>query len=90
MSWKLTSPGRLYDRAEEYVVYYHLDSGNTHMINGLATDILTALAGGPRNTEELCRLDSPELEGMATADAHSHIETMMQQLQVVDLVEPCL
>jgi len=87
MRWRLTSPGKFYDRDEAVVVYFHPASGDTHLLTGFASELLKRLHDSPVELRSL--VDAfPDLEGDIPEDERlDAVEATLDQLAELDLVE---
>lgn len=85
--WRLAGPVRFYDRGEGPVVCYAIDSGDTHLINPLASRLLGALASAAEAT-----MAEPQLLATLSAGSPgealslSELQSLLSDLAAADLV----
>lgn len=80
-SWALSGPVKFYDRGEGLVVCYRPDSGDTHLVNAEAAEILQTLGRHPMTETRLRETLVPG--GVAGASA---LRQLLDDLARVDLV----
>ena len=70
------------------MVVYHLDSGNTHLLNPTAGQVLKYLAQGPTNASDLARQLAAENNLEADAELNYNIDRLLGYLDSLGLIEP--
>jgi PqqD family protein of HPr-rel-A system len=87
MDWHLTSPGKLYDRNESLLVYFHFASGNTHLISEFAGELLAFLRETPCSSERVCDRFEGRFTDIDAFDRAQVIDDNLQALEAIDLIE---
>lgn len=88
MAWRLTSPGREYNRDEGLAIYFHPASGNTHLISDLAASVLRVMAAGPLSNEDLVACHAEALGELDITERVRLIDDVLRELTIINLVEP--
>jgi PqqD family protein of HPr-rel-A system len=87
-TWSWKTPTLLWKSWGEEVIVFNLASGNTHLLNPVAAQVLRALERKPANTFEL----SSQIAASANIDADEefiqHVEQLVTNLDELGLVEP--
>lgn len=68
-------------------VVYHRGSGDTHLIDEAAADVLRALGRRPMDVGALASLVGPALD-YPEADAEAYVRELLKELARLALVEP--
>ena len=87
MTWRLTSPGREYNRDEGVAIYFHPASGNTHLVSDLAASVLRVMAAGPLSNEDLVAFHAEALAEVGATERPGLIDEILRDLAIIDLVE---
>lgn len=80
-SWALSGPIKFYDRSEGLVVCYRPDSGDTHLVNAEAAEVLRMLGRHPLDETRLW--EALSLDGVAV---ESELRQLLADLARVELV----
>ena len=62
MKYRVEVPGRFHDCGEESVVYFDLQSGDTHLVSDFAAHIIALLADRTMDIQELVTAVAPDIE----------------------------
>ena len=83
MIWRAQTTGRFYDPGEGQVVYFDLDSGDTHLLSDVAAHLLEMLQDRPLTLEELAaNFDEGTAEETAGA-----LRAVLEELVALDILE---
>lgn len=89
MQWRLSGPGRVFDRGEGLLVYFHVPSGDTHLLSALAGRVLAELKPGECSVASLTHSLQDALEPGTSVDRELQLEGVLHDLAAIDLVEEC-
>ena len=88
-TWKATGEEGLHWRRwqGDYIVFNPL-SGNTHLLDIVAGNLLIAILAGQMATDELTEKISTFLEVEADAKVSAHVVSILEKLDELGLIEP--
>lgn len=70
------------------MVVYHLDSGNTHLLNPIAGQVLKLLADGPADATSIARQLAGQIDLESDAELDDNVAGLLSQLDSLGLIEP--
>ena len=73
---------------EDGVVVYHVDSGNTHLLNPVAGQVLKILAAAPADSTTIAHQLAREINVASDSELDYTISCLMNHLDSLGLVEP--
>ena len=73
---------------EDGVVVYNLDSGNTHLLNPIAGQVLNYLSQYPAHATALASRLAAENDLVADAELNYNIDRLLGYLDSLGLIEP--
>ena len=91
MKWQIISSEQaLYFHSwdNEYVVYNSL-SGDTHLLNLTASQVLLKLQQSPADAITLAKLVAPTDQSKSQAELELQIEHLLAELNALNLIEKC-
>ena len=90
MKWRAPAASSLQYRSwdDEFIVYNSL-SGDTHLLNADAGQILLAVCGTPMDIPTLAALLAQSCQVEPEEEFHLQIERMLVELQALSLIETC-
>jgi len=86
MSWYMHSTGQIFDADEGAIVFFHPESGDTHLLNEFAACILRQLATGPMTTAELVEHLAPLMEADSQAALSDSVGIVLEELVALDIL----
>lgn len=87
MSYSVEVPGRFYDCGEESIVYFDVQTGDTHLVSDFAAHIIHLLTGRAMGFEMLLENLSAEVEADGFADMAAVLPDILAELVALDIVE---
>ena len=87
MNYSVAAPGRFYDRGEESIVYFDVQTGDTHLISSFAAHILQLLVKQPMDIDALMENLSLVIEDDDRPDLAEVIPNILEELISLDIVE---
>jgi PqqD family protein of HPr-rel-A system len=87
MQYKVELPGHFYDCGEESVVYFDLQTGDTHLVSDFAAHILRLLTGRAMGVDELVQLLLPDMEVEDPRNLATVIPDILEELVSLQIVE---
>ncbi len=87
MTWRVESPGQVYDAGEGSVVYFDPRSGDTHLLSDFAAYLLEQLGDGPLDTGELVARVAPDVEGGDPAEVQASVTAALEDLVSLDILK---
>ena len=73
---------------QDGVVVYNLDSGNTHLLNPIAGQVLKLLADGPADAATIARQLACQIELESDAELDYSVASLLNHLDSLGLIEP--
>ena len=73
---------------EDGVVVYHIDSGNTHLLNPFAGQVLKILAAAPADSTTIARQLAREINVASDSELDYTISCLLDHLDFLGLIEP--
>lgn len=73
---------------EDGLVVYHLDSGNTHLLNPIAGQVLKLLADGPADATSIARQLAGQIDLDSDAELDDNVLSLLNHLDSLGLIEP--
>lgn len=70
------------------VAIYHRGSGDTHLLDPLAAELLRALETGPRSDADLVSLLSELVSPQPESPPQAVVETILGELRRLNIIEP--
>lgn len=70
------------------MVVYHLDSGNTHLLNPIAGQVLKLLADGPADATSIARQLAGQIDLESDAELDDNVAGLLSHLDSLGLIEP--
>ncbi|NQX87741.1 MAG: HPr-rel-A system PqqD family peptide chaperone [Halioglobus sp.] len=86
MQWCIKTMGRFYDPNEDTVIYYDINSGDTHLLSDFAAYVITQFQEGPLTAEELTIKVSPCLETLDFSDLEKTIQDILEELSALNIL----
>ena len=87
MKYKVELPGQFYDCGEESVVYFDLQTGDTHLVSDFAAHILRLLTGRAMDIDELVERLLPDMEVADPRNLAAVIPAILEELVSLEIVE---
>jgi PqqD family protein of HPr-rel-A system len=89
--WKRADAGALEQRWwDDQLVVYHRGSGNTHLLNLLAGEVLDCLGQSPAGAAELAGRVAGRLDLQPDPDFLQRMEALLNELEELGIVEAVL
>jgi len=73
---------------QDGVVVYNLDSGNTHLLNPIAGQVLKLLAHGPADATSIARQLAGQIDLESDAELDYNVASLLNHLDSLGLIEP--
>jgi len=73
---------------QDGVVVYNLDSGNTHLLNPIAGQVLKLLAEAPADATTIARQLAREIDLASDAELDDNVAGLLNHLDYLGLIEP--
>ena len=73
---------------EDGVVVYNLDSGNTHLLNPIAGQVLKSLAEAPTDAPGIARRLAAEINLESDPELDYNVTGLLKHLDSLALIEP--
>lgn len=70
-------------------IVYHVESGDTHLLNHVAAQALRLLQDAPSNVSELAERVTAALGGVADETFMQHLGRLLAEFDESGLIEPC-
>ena len=70
------------------VVVYNLESGNTHLLNPIAGQVLKLLAEAPADSTRIARQLADQIYLASDAELDYNVASLLNQLDSLGLIEP--
>ncbi len=70
------------------VVVYHIDSGNTHLLNPTAGQVLAFLTDTPADSTTIARLLAEKIDLESNAELEYNVTSVLNHLDAIGLIEP--
>lgn len=86
MSWYVHSTGQIFDANEGPVVFFHPESGDTHLLGEFAACVLQQLAAGPMTTGELVEHLAPLMEADSRDALSDSVGIVLEELVALDIL----
>lgn len=80
------STGQIFDANEGSVVFFHPESGDTHLLSEFAACILQQLATGPMSTGKLIEHLGPLMEADSQTALEESVGIVLEELVALDIV----
>mgnify|MGYP003434900563 FL=1 len=87
MKWRVDSMGRFYDPAEDTVVYFDSQSGDTHLLSDFAAYIMQQLGDQHLSTEELVNRISPAIGSSNIPGLTMDVSGILEELVALDILK---
>ena len=88
MTWQIVSPGKFYNCGENTVIYFHPESGNTHLLSAFAGHLLQHLAPQPQDIDQLVEKCASAIPPAELPQLNAVITHLMTELVELDIVTP--
>jgi len=75
---------------EDGVVVYNLDSGNTHLLNPIAGQVLKLLADAPADATTVARRLAGQIDLDSDLELDYNVASLLNHLDSLGLIEPVL
>lgn len=87
--WRVPNPQRLLWRCwEDGCIVYHMDSGDTHELNDIASEALRCLSSAPLDGHLVSQLVAETLGFENGPEFEDHIRLLLESFDAVGLIEP--
>lgn len=87
--WQVSGPaGLAWVDWDEEVAVYHRGSGDTHLLDPLAAELLRALEQQPRSDADLVSLLSELVSPQPESPPQAVVETILGELRRLNIIEP--
>jgi len=73
---------------QDGVVVYNLDSGNTHLLNPIAGQVLKLLAEAPADATTIARQLARQIDLDSDAELDDNVAGLLNHLDYLGLIEP--
>lgn len=87
MLWHSCSDGLVYDRQEGLAVFFDKVSGNTHLVDEVAINILKVLSESPLSSSAIKNECIDHIGHISSVDQDQLIEDVLFELHSLDLIE---
>ena len=87
MKWQLVSPVRTFEDEGDYVVFYCAGSGDTHLLDPVASFVVGLLRDGSCSENELLQQLEARLDEVDSEQAEAALLGLLDQLQESEIVE---
>ena len=87
MKWRVDSMGRFYDPAEDTVVYFDSQSGDTHLLSDFAAYVMQQLDDQPLTTEELVNRISAAIGSSNIPELTMDVSRVLEELVALDILK---
>ncbi|TCS38584.1 PqqD family protein of HPr-rel-A system [Paucimonas lemoignei] len=89
MKWQVSFPQTLHvKRWDDEAIVYDAQSGNTHLLGAVATEVLAELLASPQDADSLTAMLFPEEANQTGDNAKESLEAILSQLAGISLISP--
>lgn len=87
--WHVPDPKRLLWRCwDDGCIVYHMDSGDTHELNDIATEALRCLSTASLDSHQVAQLVAGALHMENGPELEDHVRLLLDSFDAVGLIEP--
>ena len=87
MNYRVAMPGRFYDCGESSVVYFDLQTGDTHLVSDFAAHVIETLAIKPMDANTLIDAVAMDIATEDRPDLATVIPDILGELISLDIIE---
>jgi PqqD family protein of HPr-rel-A system len=87
MNYSVEVPGRFYDCGEESVVYFDLQTGDTHLVSTFAAHVIRLLTSQPMDSDTLMERLAEDIAGEDLPYLAEVLPNILEELTSLDVVE---
>ena len=87
MRYKVEVPGRMYDCGEESVVYFDVQTGDTHLVSDFVAHIIRKLSDRSMDIDTLTESLLPDVEADTRSNLAIAIPNILEELVSLEIAE---